>query len=298
MNLNTLKLVEDVAALGSFAAVARAQDQDPSRISRQIAALEDELGLRLFQRSTRRLALTDEGRSFLARAAPAVAEIEAARDGARAGIGQASGLVRLATSTAFGEKMLVPLVPRMREALPDIRLDLMLSDETVDLIDAQVDLAIRLAPMPEGDLISRKLRATRYHICASPEWIAAQGKPSAPEVLAEIDCLRYALPGLRTVWKLRDRRGAIHEVPVQGSLSISSPLALLSACRGGLGPAMLADWLAGGAMEAGELVDLFPGYLATATEFETAAWLLYPSKTHLPLRVRAVIDFLVQELGD
>ncbi len=297
MNLKDLEILLAVVRRGSFAAVAREQGVDPSSISRSIAALEADLGLRLLQRSTRRLSLTDAGASYCRRIEPLVEELRAAGDAARSAARAPSGRLRLTASVAFGEACLVPLLPAFRRAYPEILLDLVLSDANLDLLGEQMDLAIRLAPRIEGDLIGVKLRDTHYRVCASPAYLGEGGNPGDPAALAAHDCIRLDLPGYRDRWRFKAENGREEAVAVTGGLLLSSPLASLSCARAGLGPALLADWLVERDLEQGALVDLFPGIEVTATSFETAAWLIYPSRRYLPARVRAGIDFLRQALG-
>ena len=296
MNLDALRLAVRVAESGSFAAAARLADLDPSSVSRTVANLEAELGIRLFQRSTRRLSLTEAGSAYLARVAPLLEEFERARDAAVAGRTRPSGALRLTTSVAFGTECIVPHLARYRDLYPDIALDLVLTDSNLDLVAESIDLAIRLAPAPEGDLISTRLMATRYRVCAAPAWVDRTGLPTAPQDLNGTPCLLQGLPEFRDRWHFRplegEGEGAAVEVPVTGPVVISNPLALRAAARQGLGPALLADWLVAEDLAAGALVDLFPAHAATATGFDTAAWALYPSRAYLPAKVRVTIDFL------
>ena len=291
METDALRTVQLVAQHRSFAAVARVLDIDPSSVSRTVAAIEGQLGLRLFQRSTRTLTLTEAGAMYLDRIGPLLDDLDLARDDAAEISTRPSGRVRLTASVAFGHEMIVPLLAELHSTLPDIVLELVLSDQTVDLVGGQIDVAIRLAPAPKGDLISARLRTTRYRVVASPDYVARHGPLARPEALSSHACLRMTLPDYRTEWRFR-RDGQETVVGVSGSVLISSALALREAARQGLGPALLADWMTDADLAQGRLLDLFPNHDVTATRFDTAAWLLYPSRTYLPTKVRAVIDFL------
>lgn len=301
MDIETLRIFVRVARRGSFAVVARDCDTDPSSISRAIAALEDELQVRLLQRSTRRMTLTEAGAKYLARVEPLLDEFDEARDDALLVSAQPIGTIRLTASVAFGQKCIAPLLPKLRRAFPDLGVDLVLSDANLDLVSEGIDLAVRLGPSRDSALIGTRLVATRYRVCASPSYLAKarqEGLPVAtPADLAAHRCLRLNLPDYRSCWQFRDSTGAISEVAIDGDVLISSPLVLLTCAVSGMGPALLADWMAVDEIAEGELVDLFPGYAATATDFETAAWLLYPSRTYLPRKVR-VVDFLRQEFDE
>jgi len=296
METNQLRVFLDVIKRGGFAAVARDSNVDPSSISRAVASLESELGVRLFQRTTRKLALTEAGESFLARVAPLVEELERARDEIASVGSEPSGTLRLTASVAFGQICLVPLLPEFRIAFPRLKLELLMTDTNLDLVADRIDLAIRLAPSYRGDLIGSKLFATRYRIAASPAYVAREGKPKTPRDLGARSCLLFPLPDFRDRWLFR-RRGVVEEVPVQGHLVLSTALALRSAALDGLGPVLLADWHLHEDLARGRLIDLFPQYEVTATTFDTAAWLLYPSRNYLPHKVRVTIDFLRKHLG-
>jgi DNA-binding transcriptional LysR family regulator len=301
MDIETLRIFVRVARRGSFAIVARDCDTDPSSISRAIGALEDELQVRLLQRSTRRMTLTEAGEKYLARVEPLLEELDQARDDARLASAQPIGTIRLTASVAFGQKCIAPLLPKLREAFPDLGIDFVLTDTNLDLISESIDLAVRLAPSRDSALIGVKLTDTRYRVCASPAYVAnarqQQRQLGIPADLAAHRCLLLDLPDYRSQWLFRDAGGAVSEVAVGGDIVISSPLVLLSCATEGMGPALLADWMVRDELANGKLVELFPDHAVTATDFETAAWLLYPSRRYLPRKVRVVIDFLRQKFG-
>ena len=281
-----MKLLKEVARAGSFAEAARRLGMDPSHVSRNVARAEASLGLRLFERTTRQLRLTEAGGLYLARLGPVLEELAAAREAA-VGLAQApAGRLCLTTSVAFGQVCLLPHLADFRRLYPDLTLELQLSDRALDMVAEGVDLAFRMAPAPKGDLISTRLRRTHYRVCAAPEYLAAEGWPETPEALGQRDCLTYTQPGLSALWRFREG-----VVAVAGSVAISSPLALREAARMGLGPALLADWLVAEDLAAGRLVDLFPGREVTPTTFDTGIFALYPSRSYLPAKVRLALDF-------
>ncbi len=296
MELTSLQIFAEVMRRGSFAAVARDRDVSPSAISRSIAGLEAELGLRLFQRTTRRLAPTEAGALYFARIEPLVGELEQARQAAADVREAPAGTLRVTASVAFGQTCLVPLLPELHRRYPELALELLLTDSNLDLVAERIDVALRLGPRMDSSLIGLRLFDTRYRVCASPQYLAREGEITRPEALRDRPCLAFALPGYRSRWTFRDPAGRRTEVPIQGRFVISSALAQRDCALEGLGPALLADWLIDDDIAAGNLVDLFPQHRVTATDFETAAWLLYPSRAYLPLKVRAFIDFLKTEL--
>ncbi len=292
MDMALLKTVTVVAERGSFAAAARQLSIDPSVASRHVAQVEASLGVRLFARSTRRVSLTEAGARYVARIAPLLEEVEHAREDVRALSGRPSGRLRLTASVAFTQLALLPHLSAFHDRYPDITVELWPTVDPVDLLEHAVDLAIRLAPEPSGDVISTKLMNTAYRVVAAPDWIAAHGHPDRPSALHAVPCLRQNLPGFRDRWRFRDRRGAETEVEIHGRTIISGASALREAALLGMGPALLADWAVAVDVAVGRLVDLFPAHAVTATSFTTAAWALYPSRAFLPAKTRVTLDFL------
>ena len=292
-----LQVFVDVMRQGSFAAVARDRNVDPSSISRAIAGLEQELGLRLFQRTTRKLSPTEAGMTYFERIEPLVEEIQQAAHVAGDISGQPQGTLRVTASTAFGQICIVPLLPAFGAMYPDLSVDLLLSDAMVDLLAERVDLAIRLGMLADSTLIAQRLMSTRYRVCASPQYLQRYGHPSHPREIANHNCLRFRLAGFRSRWIFRDSQGRLSEVPVQGRMMISNAIALQQCAIAGMGLTLLPNWLIDQDLQAGTLLDVFPHYEVTATEFSTAAWLVYPSRAYVPLKVRVFIEFLKQSVA-
>jgi DNA-binding transcriptional LysR family regulator len=297
MDTQHLKTFVEVAQQGSFAAAARQLGLAPPAVTRSVAALEAALGARLLQRTTRKVALTEAGAAYLERVRPLLEELEHAGDDLHASTGQVSGTVRVTASVAYGQTVLVPLLPALHTEHPALQVELLLSDAVFDLVSQRIDVALRLGPALDSSLVGHRLRAVRYRVCASPAYLREHGTPRKPADLADCACLRFPLPGYRTQWTFRDPRGHTEAVSVRGWLVLSTGLALHRAALDGLGPALLADWLVEADLAAGRLVDLFPQLEASATHFDSAVWLLYASREHVPRRVRAFIDFAKQRLG-
>lgn len=295
MNLTAIRLFLDAAQLGGFAPAARRNHCDPSSVSRAIAGLEAALGVRLFQRSTRTLALTEAGARFRARMAPLAAEMQDAITEARDDRAAPAGLLRIGASVAFGVVRLTPLLAKFRARFPEITLDLRLGDAPVDLIGEGLDLAIRHGSRPAGGVAAR-LAEVRYRVCASPDYLARAGGPKTPEELGDHPCLTVDLPGFRSRWRFRDPSGAVTEAEITPALTVTSPLALLEAARHGLGPTLLADWLSADDRGRGGLIDLFPAHDATATDFDSALWALTPDRAYRPQRVTLFLAALRRSL--
>lgn len=299
MNLQQLKTFVEVVERGSFAEAARRLNVAPSAVSRAVTAIEADLGVRLLQRNTHRLSLSEAGTAYYEQLRSALDALERASEQARAVSAEVKGAVRIATTVAFGQNLVVPLLPALHQQYPALDLEVLLDDRIVDIVAERIDLAIRLGPPADTSLIGMQLASLPYRVCATPHYLRANGYPRAPADLAQHDCLRFSVPGFRTRWDFRDRAGAVEAVDVKGWLTLSTALALHRAALDGLGPVLLGHWLVDADIAAGRLVNLFPEYEVAAAGFgfETAAWLLYPSRAYVPRRVRAVIEFFKTRLG-
>ncbi|MBB96422.1 MAG: LysR family transcriptional regulator [Rhodobacteraceae bacterium] len=291
MDLALLQTFADVARRGSFAAVAREDGVDPSSVSRRIAALEQALGFVLFDRTTRRLALTEAGRIYLDRVEAITDALAEAADTARDAVTEPSGLLRVTCSVAFGERWLVPHLAGFRAAYPRVRVELILSDAQIDIASEGIDVALRLGPGVEGAFVVSKLFDVAYRAVAAPGYLARMGLPGQPSDLAGHDGLLFALPRFGSAWQFRAGAGDPPvDVQPRPAFAMSNALALRRAAIEGMGVALLADWTIAEDLASGRLVDLFPGMEGSATGFDAAAWTVYSSRAYMPARLRAFLD--------
>ncbi|MEM1202455.1 MAG: LysR family transcriptional regulator [Acidobacteriota bacterium] len=293
MELELLRTFSDVFRRRSFAAVARDRNVDPSTISRAISGLEAELGVRLFHRTTRRLSPTEAGAIYFRRVEPLIEELEYARWQAVDVSERPTGTLRIAAPVSFAQLNLVPLLPELSRRYPDLRFDLELIDAAPDLLEARIDVALRLGPLADSGLIARRLAPMVARACASPAYLERRGRPRVPSDLAQHDCLLLDMPGFGDRWSFRDPDGVVTEVRVPGRLHTSNAVALKQCAVGGMGVILQGRWIVGRELQDGRLVDLFPDHEATAATFEAPAiWVIYPSRSYLPLKVRVFLDFL------
>ncbi|WP_243384549.1 LysR family transcriptional regulator [Geothrix alkalitolerans] len=296
MDLEALDYFIQVVRRGSFAAVARDADLDPSAVSRSIAALEASLGHRLFQRTTRRLALTEAGELLLRRAEPLLAEVQQVSAELTDLKERPAGRLRLQAPVSFAQLNVTPYLPEFLRLHPGLSLELILNDASLDLVAERIDLAIRLGPLADSGLVAQPLLPMVPRVCATPSYLARHGWPRTPEALAHHACLNLVLPGFGDVWKFRDASGRVTEVPVQGPLRTSNAIALKQGAMADLGIILQAEWIVAPELISGALVDLFPHHEVTAAHFGNAAWFLYPSRAFLPLKVRRFMGFLRERL--
>ena len=294
MNTADLDTLMVVIRFGSFAAAARELNVDPSSISRTVAALEEELGTRLFQRSTRQLAVTEAGAVLAQRLGPLLEELQEIRDAATESSARVQGTLRVTVSNTFGQQRIVPLLPAFCREHPALDLDLILSDAIVDLVAERIDVAVRLGALHDSSLVAVPLLKTRYRVVASPTWLRQRGAPlAAPQELQDCDCLAFSMPEFRERWLFRPiGGGAKLAVTIKPRVLMTNGLALREVTLAGLGASLLPDWLVGEDLAARRLVDLFPRHDVAVVDAPTGAWLVYPSRSYVPAKVRAFIDFV------
>jgi DNA-binding transcriptional LysR family regulator len=289
MDLADVALFRTISSVGSLSAAARQMGTTPMLVSRRLAALEAELGARLFHRTTRSLSLTAEGEAFLPHA---IALIEA-RDSALESVSSygfgLTGILKVTAPNLIGHAVIVPVVAELIANNPALRVDLTLSDGFIDIASAGLDVAIRVAPMKPSDLIATKLCRNPYVLCASPAYIARFGGPATIGDLAAHPCIK--LHAMDT-WPFR-RSGEPDRVRIDGPLSASTVDAVRAACLAGVGIAMMTYWDVREQIERDELRRVV---LADAEPGELDIWAVFPTRRLVPARVRAFIDALRERL--
>lgn len=295
MQIEDLDIALDVARSKSFAQTARDHNMDPSNVTRAVARLEDRLGFQLFQRSTRRVNLTDKGQQYLDQIAPLLAGLKDAERAAQAQILEPEGQVRLTCSAAFGQEVLLPLLQKFRAKFPRIDLKIYMTDDNMPLLERQIDMALRFAPTPRGNMHATKLLSPTYHCVGSLAW---RDKINTPQDLATADCLLLDLPPALTPWHFQKiSTNQKCTIDAKGTLSLSAPLAVLKAACAGHGPTLLPNWLTKAALETGDLVNLLPDWRGQMHEAQTHLWLLHHPHRHMPFTIRLVRDFLIDHIG-
>jgi DNA-binding transcriptional LysR family regulator len=291
-----LPLLPDLAALvnvieaGSFSAAARAQGTTPSAVSRQIARLEAALGLKVLERSTRRLRLTAGGQEVLRHARAMLEAARAACDGAASHASTVEGRVRIAAPKAALRQLIHPELPRLLHAYPRLDLELAVSDHAVDFIAGGVDIALRFGDPPPG-YVARPFIEVRTLLYASPDYLAQAGTPQQPADLARHSCLHLAeLPG-DDEWCLvsGNERRVVH---VRGRYASNHSEMRREAAEAGFGIACLPDFTARQSLARGQLVPVLPGWQLLG-RYQGSNWLVYSADRYRALRVRVVVDFLL-----
>jgi DNA-binding transcriptional LysR family regulator len=289
---NEMAVFAKVVTSGSLSAAARELNLSPAMVSRRLAALESRLGVRLVNRTTRSLHLTDEGASYYESCARVLSEIEAAEAAVSAGGNKAQGVLRVALPASFGNQYVAPLVPQFAARYPAVQLSLSLSDRNVNLIEERFDLAIRIAQLTDSSLAARKLAPNRRVVCASPDYLRRHGTPRTPDELGRHNCL---LAGdFTATWEYKDPEGKAGAVRLTGRYVCDNWEVLREWALAGLGIALKSTWDVRRHLENGSLVSLFPGY---TFDTDVAIYAVYPHRRHLPAKTRAFIEFLADSFG-
>lgn len=286
----------DVAKSESLSAVAREEGVTPAMVGRRIDQLEEQLGVKLFKRSTRKITLTPEGTSFYEDVRNILNELRAAEESLSVGARNASGRLILSAPTAFGRKHVAPHLPAFVDAHPNLAVTLHLSERIVDLKNERVDLAIRIADLKNADLIASKLARNHRVVVASPDYVKRHGKPSTLDDLHRHNCLVTATEeGLADAWTFRDAvTGKGISVKVAGHLHCNDGEVLTRWAIGGHGLAWRSAWEVSEEIEKGRLVEVLPKFAAPGNDI----YAVYAERKFLPAKVRLFIDFLKKVYGD
>jgi DNA-binding transcriptional LysR family regulator len=286
--------------LGSFSRAAAEEGVKVSTVSRYVTALEADLGAALFNRSTRRLHLTEVGTTFYDRAVRIVAEVADARLAATSLNVRPQGLLRINIPGAFGRRHVVPHLPDFLAAYPDIQVDATLTDETVNLIASGADVAVRIGALADSTLVARRLAPQRRLLVAAPAYLADRRPVAVPSDLEDHDCLLFALQPKQVWYFLAHDPPTTEplEVPVRGRLRANDSEALLDAVLASLGIALLPTWLTGEAIMAGRLTPLLSDWEALiAPGPQRAIWGVYPPKKVVSPKVRTFLSFIEARFG-
>jgi DNA-binding transcriptional LysR family regulator len=292
-DFEALAIFARVVEMRSFAGAARELALSKATVSKAVSRLEERLGTRLFNRTSRQLALTDAGRRLAGRAAQLVIDGEAAESETLAQSTAPRGLVRLAVPMTFGVKVIAPLLPEFLAAYPEVSIDLHLSDAMVDLIGDGFDAGVRIARLPDSSLVARRLCDVRRYTVAAPSYLKAHGRPTHPMHLAQHRCFGYAYLSTPGVWHFANAAGEQASVRPSGPLRVNNGEAILPALLAGLGIADLPDFIVREAIDDGRVEVILKDW----KQPEGSVHLVLPPGGPRPARVEVLADFLAAQLG-
>ncbi|MBL4905825.1 MAG: LysR family transcriptional regulator [Sneathiella sp.] len=298
-NLSAIRLFLEIVKSGSFSEAARHIGLAPSSVTRQINALEEELGVRLLQRTTRQVSPTDAGRIYFNRALLAVAEIDDMNRTVMELDASVRGILKVSAPLNIGQDHITPRLEKFLEQYPDLSLELELSDKVADLVHDGFDAAIRVSvQLPDSSLIARRLHQVKRFVCVSPAYLEKHGKPRHPQDLKDHQCLAYGVSAENHIWSQLAKNwhfvtpGGELDIPVSGRFRPNSSGAVLEAALCGLGIAILPLWQSSKYLESGRLVRLFDSKDVRFVAPDYDIYIVYPSNRHLSPKVRAFSDFM------
>jgi len=297
MNLfSSISLFVKTVEVGNFSELGRQLHLAPSSISRQINALEEELGVRLLQRTTRNINLTEAGQIYYERANKILSDLDDAQLAITQLQARPKGLLRINVAIPFGERIIVPLIPDFLSLYPEVKIDLSLEDRAIDLVEERVDLAIRIGRLEDSSIVARKLADNRFVVCASQKYIEVHGQPENPEDLSQHNCIVNRNIYNSNTWQFRKGNNS-QNISVTGNFQANSGGALYNAMLSNLGIAILPTWYVGEDIKCGRLQWLLKDYdVNLSSMIDSAIFALYPAGQYLPPKVRVFVDYLTEKI--
>ncbi|NNL06464.1 MAG: LysR family transcriptional regulator [Gammaproteobacteria bacterium] len=286
--MQSMAVFRRVAEAGSFSAVARETAMSQSSVSKHIAALEERLGTKLLNRSTRQLNLTEAGKEYYHYCVRILNDFQEAEASVGKGKILPTGTLRLSSTAPFGRKFIIPMLGDFLNKYPDINIDYLMEDRYIDLVKQGVDLAIRVGPLQDSSLIARKIGSSRRIVVANSAYLIKHGFPKTPADLAKHECLIYSLLKSPRDWFFSSTQHGDESVRVSGRFKASSQEALVEAALSGLGIAILCDWHAEEHLQRGRLTLLLKNYALSPYDINA----VYPERRFVPQKVKRFIDHL------
>ena len=291
---DNIHLFVKVIEQGSFSQAARILGVRPSSVSRRIGLLEEKLGTRLFNRTTRQLSLTEAGTLFYEHTSRIVTDMDVAINAVKQLHTEPSGFLRVAAQGSFAEVAIAPLIPGFRSRYPKVHIGLSLTDRVVDFLGEGLDLAIRMGFPAESSLMIRQLMISHSVICCTPDYLARHSAPKVPGDLVDHDCLSYRSHPGKSLWRFKTRSGEQQEIAISGPLYADNAGVLHRSVLQGLGIAMLPLWLVGEALATGRLVTVLDEFRQIPDGTPINA--IYPHKNLMAPKVRVFLDYLSENL--
>jgi DNA-binding transcriptional LysR family regulator len=289
--MEELEVFVAVVEAGGFSAAAKRLEATPAAVSRRIKGLEQRLGVRLLQRTTRKIRLTEAGELYFREVRAMLADLRAVEQHLDEVTGQATGQLRIAAPMSFGQRRLAPLLPQFALAHPKLSISLILEDRETDIVGEGFDLALRIAYPSDSSFVSRPITTIPRYLVASPDYIARRGKPNSPEDLLQHDCLHYSVISKREEWSFGGSNRE-ESILIKGSYCANNGDVLAEAAIQGLGITLLPDFIIHEALAEGRLVRVLEDWERAPLTLSV----LYPSRRHVPAKTRLLIEYLITNL--
>lgn len=292
-DLARIRAFVQVFDAGGFSSAAREHGRSKALLSKYVTDLEDHLGVRLMNRTTRKLSLTEAGEAYYREVSQILAHLDELDASVADQSAEPRGLLRISAPRNFGETTLAPALFSFLAANPDVSMDLRLEDRFVDLVEEGIDVALRISSMSDSSLIARRIAKSCMFVCASPAFLDARGRPTDPEALRHLPCIIDSNMSNHNNWRLNSK-GNVVSVNVSGVVKVNSPVASMQAAIAGLGFAIVPSFLANPEIAAGRLEQVLPDSYPEGPSLNA----VYPHRRHLAGKVRALIDHLVRWFAD
>ncbi|KJY82809.1 LysR family transcriptional regulator [Vibrio galatheae] len=289
---STIPIFVTVVESGSFSTAASKLNITKSAVSKRITQLEDELGIRLINRTTRKLSLTEAGQRYYDYVEQSLSLAKQGIDAVSELQGNPRGTLKITAPMSFGVLHIAPLIAEFLDRFPDVEIDLNLEDRMVDMVEESFDVGIRIGHLPLSNLIAKRLAPCKSVLCAAPEYLSRNGNPEKPSDLSHHSCLQYSYYRGGSEWSLISSSNEFRVIP-KGRLVVNNSEAIRRAVLGGSGIANLPTFIAGKDIAAGKLQVVLPDYALP----NHAIYAVFPQRKHMPLKVRAFIDFVSEKLG-
>jgi DNA-binding transcriptional LysR family regulator len=290
---NKLHYFNCVVETGSISKASKIFDVQPSSISRQLASLESELGIRLLERTTRNVGLTEAGKTYYDYSKRIISELEEAKRAV--GDLQLSpiGNLKISTTVGFGESWVLPLLPKFRRAYPDIHIEVELTERIVDLIEENVDIAIRSGRLPDSSLIARKLVDNHFILCSSPEYMDENGLPDSPEQLINHDCVVYGYHGWKDWYLVKNN---FQKLAIKHYMTVDSVNGQKQLILHGGGIALIPYWAVKDELASGQLIQVLPEHQFSPCLHLSSTYAIYQNRNLVSSKVRVFLDFLRENM--
>lgn len=286
---NDINIFVRSAQTRSFSVAAQHLGMSPSAVSKAVMRLEESLGIRLMNRTTRKITLTDDGAAFYERCRQILGELEEAELELKRAQSTPTGTLRIDLTTELGQLHIIPALPQFIERYPDLKLNISLSNRMADVIEEGIDVVVRIGVGPDSSLIMHGLGTARFIVCAAPKYLKQYGIPQTLEDLKHHNCISFVSPWTGRVfdWQFQDDGQQI-SITVEGNLCLNNGKSLLDVALAGVGLVQVYNYIAGEAIAQGKLKPVLENYVAPGSPISV----VYPQKRHLSAKIRAFIDFM------
>ncbi|MEZ8738887.1 LysR family transcriptional regulator [Photobacterium swingsii] len=288
--ITRLQYFNCVVETGSISEASRLFDIQPSSISRQLVALEAELGVRLLNRTTRSVGLTEAGQTFYRYSQRVVAELEEAKKAVNDLQESPRGHLKVSMTVGFGECVVLPLLTKFRQQYPEINVELELTERVVDFVDENIDIAIRSGRLPDSNLIAKRLADNNFLLCASPEYLEGKEALKSPTQLIDFDCIRYGYAGWRDWFLMED--GVPTRLTINPNLTINTVNGQKQLVLNHAGLALLPLWAVHDELRNGTLIQVLPDFVFSPYDVMSATYALYLKRELVSPKIRVFIDFI------